>query len=246
MYTPVKDGIEKTARSVRYVQSKPPDDLATFVDCFWELKTEVSLTEDFYLHVIPDACVNILFNLNDPDITAVTARQTTYVPLNLGRAFHYAGIQLLPGVWQGDRDEIVTGFVNAPYTGGLPLIETSHKLTRQAFSANLPALSELTRRLVAEKTITANDVTTRILAGIDDIRTVSDMAALTHLSPRQLQRILLRTTGFSPHDFLKVIRLQRSFHDRYPAPYTDQSHFIRSFRAITGYTPGEYFKRFDV
>jgi AraC-like DNA-binding protein len=72
------------------------------------------------------------------------------------------------------------------------------------------------------------------------------MAGITHLSPRQLQRTLKRTTGFSPHDFLKVLRLQQSLKQYNLDRYTDQSHFIRSFKKITGYTPTEYFRRYDV
>jgi AraC-like DNA-binding protein len=66
------------------------------------------------------------------------------------------------------------------------------------------------------------------------------------MSPRQLQRTLKRTTGFAPHDLLKVLRLQQSFSKHYLESYTDQSHFIHSFRNITGYTPVSYLSKFDV
>lgn len=246
MYNPVKDGIEKTVQSVRYIETKPPSDLAEFVHCFWELKTDTPLPDDFCLHVLPDACVNVLFNITATDIAAITARQTTYVVLNLGKTFHYVGIQLLPGVWQGNRDEIATSFVDTPYTGSLPLIKTANKLAKLDFDAQQAVLSELVRRLVDEKLVVANAVTAQILTNLDDIQSVADMATLTGMSPRHLQRTLKRTTGFAPHDFLKVLRLQLSFKQDYQVSYTDQSHFIRSFRKITGYTPAGYFKSFDV
>ena len=72
------------------------------------------------------------------------------------------------------------------------------------------------------------------------------MAEITGLSPRQLQRKIKSSTGFSPHDFLKVLRIQKSFREDYLYYYADQSHFIHSFRKIIGYTPGEYFNEFDV
>ena len=92
----------------------------------------------------------------------------------------------------------------------------------------------------------ANVVTEKILTNIDDIHTVADMAAVTGVSPRQLQRMLKQTTGFSPHDLLKVLRLQQSFKQHYLELYADQSHFIHSFRKITGYTPAKYANKFDV
>ena len=90
------------------------------------------------------------------------------------------------------------------------------------------------------------DRTSAILDHIQDIHTVADMAEVARLSPRQLQRVLKRTTGFSPHDLLKVLRLQQSFKQHYLETYSDQSHFIHSFKKITGYTPAQYYRKFDV
>ena len=108
MYDPIQDGIEKTAQSVRYAEAKPPAHLSSVVHCYWELKTQAPLEADFFLHAMPDACVNILFNQADTRIAGVTALRTTHEVLNLGRSFHYVGIQLLPGVWQGNPHEIKT------------------------------------------------------------------------------------------------------------------------------------------
>ena len=38
-------------------------------------------------------------------------------------SFHYAGIQLFPGVWRGDPDATVDHYVGEPYDGELPLVE---------------------------------------------------------------------------------------------------------------------------
>jgi len=245
-YNPVQDGIEKTAQSVRYTEVKPPSDLSGLVHCFWELKTVATLPEDFHLHAVPDACVNIMFNEIDTSIAGITALRTTYEVLNLGKAFHYVGIQLLPGVWQGNRDEIADQYVGTSYAGDLPLIETNNHLAGLDFLAKQPIMAALVRQLANEKIVVTNPVTANILTHLDDIHTVADMAAITGVSPRQLQRTLKQTTGFSPHDFLKVLRLQQSFEQGYQMLYTDQSHFIRSFREITGYTPTHYFSKFDV
>ena len=76
MYDPVKDGVEKSAGPVTYLEVAPPDGLAGLVHCFWQLKTETELDEDFTLHALPDACVNVLFDQADTDIAGVTALQT--------------------------------------------------------------------------------------------------------------------------------------------------------------------------
>jgi AraC-like DNA-binding protein len=245
-YSPIRDGIDKTVRSVRYTEAKPPNHLSGLVHCFWELRTDSPLQNDFCLHALPDACVNILFNQVDTNIAGITALRTTYEVLNLGKTFHYVGIQFFPGVWQGNRDEIADRFVGTPYSGQLPLIETSNEMASLDFTAKQSVLSDLVQQLIDEELVVANAITQNILTNLDDIHSVADMAAMTGMSPRQLQRTLKRTTGFSPHDLLKVLRLQQSFKQHYLESYSDQSHFIHSFRKITGYTPTRYADKFDV
>ena len=247
MYTPVKDGIEKTTQSVEYTEAEPPRDLLELVHCFWELKTTSPLTKDFQLHAVPDACVDIMFNEIDTTIAGVTALRTTYEVLNLGRDFHYVGIQFLPGVWQGNRDEIADQYIGSSYTGSLPLIETNSKMDGLDFADKQVVMAELVHQLADREIVQANSVIEKILAHLDDIHSVADMADLANISPRQLQRTLKQSTGFTPHDLLKVLRLQRSFTARPDLhAYADQAHFIRSFRAITGYTPAKYFSKIDV
>lgn len=246
MYDPIQDGIEKNTQSLTYKQTNPPSELSTLVHSYWELKTELPLADDFFLHALPDACVNVLFNQQDTKIAGVTALQTKYEVLNLGRDFHYAGIQFFPGIWQGSMDETTDSYVGTPYLGDLPLIETNEALSKVDFLAKQPIFSALVSQLFKRKLIAINVVTQKILSNLDSINNVADMAEITHMSTRQLQRNLKKSTGFSPHDFLKVLRLQQSFKQHYLNTYTDQSHFINSFRKIVGYTPSEYYRKYDV
>jgi AraC-like DNA-binding protein len=246
MYDPVQDGIEKTIISVKYTEAKPPKHLSDFVHCFWELKTEKELDEDFKLHAVPDACVNILFNQIDADIAGVTALRTTFEVLNLGKNFNYVGIQFLPGVWQGDKEEISDKYIGTTYKGKLPLIKISREIAGLNFEVKQIILSELVEKFIEENLVISNFVAEKVLKHLDTIRSVNDMATVTELSTRQLQRVLKQTTGFTPHDLLKVLRLQQSFKKQYTKSYTDQSHFIHSFRKIVGYTPKKYTKKYNV
>jgi AraC-like DNA-binding protein len=246
MYDPIKDGIDRTAGAVRYSVERPAAALSGVVHCYWELKTERVLADDFSLHAMPDACVNILFNQLDTEIAGVTALRTTYEVLNLGKSFHYVGIQLLPGVWQGDPQEIAHQFVGTAYAGDLPLVTTSREMALRDFSGKQECMSELVQWFIDAGLVVSNPVTEKILARLDDIRSVADMASVACLSPRQLQRTLKQATGFSPHDLLKVLRIQQSFKRHYLDLYADQSHYIHSFRKVTGYTPAKYTDKFDV
>jgi len=246
MYSPIRDGIDRSVRAVNYSEAKPPGSLGELVHCFWELRTVTDLPQDFHYHAIPDACVNILFNQMDTTIAGVTALRTKAEVLNLGTSFHYVGIQFYPGVWQGRKEEIFDRYVGTPYWGALPLVEVSRKIKEVGFDEKLPGLSELVQWLLREKLIATNIVTAKILSNLDQVRSVADMARLTELSPRQLQRTLKRSTNLAPHDLLKILRVQQSFRMHYLDLYSDQSHYIHSFRKVTGYTPRKYAAKFDV
>ena len=246
MYDPIKDGMEKSIGPVIHKEAKPPHDLRNVVHSYWQIKTETPLNDDFTLHAIPDACINILFNQKDTDIAGITGLKTIYTELNLGKNFNYAGIQFFPGVWQGNRDETKDSFVGSKYLGKLPLIGVNIKTAALSFTDKLPIFTDLVSNLVEQKIIEQNRIVQKILSNLDRMHSVSEMAEIVHHSPRQLQRILKKATGFSPHDFLKVMRLQQSLKEHNVDLYTDQSHFIRSFKKITGYTPTQYFRKYDV
>lgn len=130
----------------------------------------------------------------------------------------------MPGVWQGDQNETTDRFVDTPYLGDLPLIDTSNTMAVVDFLAKQSVLSALVSQLIERKVVGVNIITKKILSNLDTIHNVADMAVITHMPSRQLQRVLKKSTGFSPHDFLKAIRLQHSFKQHYLAAYTDRSH----------------------
>jgi AraC-like DNA-binding protein len=246
MYAPSSDGFSKRAPAIRYLEAPPPRELAQLVHCFWELRTLERLSEDFAYHALPDACVNLLLNQVDTRIAGITVLHTTSTVLNLGRSFHYIGVQLFPGVWRGSGEEVVDHYVGTPYRGSLPLVQTSERLVGLAFEDTHAVLAELVQWCLNHGHVAPNVVTSRILARLDEIRSVSDMASKVGLSARQLQRTLKQSTGFTPHDLLKVLRVQQSFRKHYLDLYADQAHFIHSFRRATGLTPVQYRKRFGV
>lgn len=246
MYTPTSDGMARTASGVHYAEAAPPTALAQIVHCFWELRTESPLADDFLYHALPDACVNLLLDQRDPRIAGVTALRTRAEVLNLGRTFHYVGVQLYPGVWRGNPDEISDRYVGTPYLGALPLVRTSQRMVGLPFAAQHSYLTELVEWCVAQQLVAPHAAIARILSRLHDVRSVADMAALVGLSPRQLQRTVRQATGLAPHDLLKVLRLQQSFRRHHLDLFADQSQYIHAFREATGYTPTRYRARFDV
>lgn len=246
MYDPKGNGKEKAVQSVRFIEAEPPGHLRSIVHRFLELKTDGTLPDDYRFHALPDACAYIVFDQKNTKIAGVSKLRAASEEFNLGRTFHYVNIRFLPGVWQAGPEQIAYGMVNTPYSGDLPLIEVNQELSKRDFGDMQSVLSDLVETLIDRQLVVANPVTDKIFHNLDEIHSVADMAAAAGLSPRQLQRTLKRTTGFAPHDFLKVLRLQQTLNGSDTASYADQSHFIHTFRRATGYTPGRYSRKFDV
>lgn len=246
MYDPKGNSKEKTVQSVQFFEAEPPVHLRGIVHRYLDLKTDPTLTDDYRFHALPDACTYIVFDQLNTKIAGVTKLRASSEELNLGKSFHYVNIRFLPGVWQTNRAPVVYGLVDSLYSGDLPLVDVNRDLSNRDFTAKQVVLSELVEWLIERELVVANPVTEKIFQNLDDIYSVSDMAAIAELSPRQLQRTLKRTTGFAPHDFLKVLRLQQALNGDPSLSYADQSHFIHSFRKATGYTPGRYSRKFDV
>jgi AraC-like DNA-binding protein len=246
MYDPKGNSKDKTVDQTAFTEAEPPDHLRGIVHRYLDLHTNGTLDAPYRFHALPDACTYAVFDQNRRDIAGITRLQASSEELDLGTSFHFTNIRFLPGVWQGDRSGITYGLIEQPYTGALPMIDTNGTMKGQSFAGKQSALTTFVEHLIDAKLVIANPVTEQIFQHIDDIHTVADMAEIANLSTRQLQRNLKQTTGFSPHDFLKVLRLQQSLDGEPSLSYADQSHFIHSFRRATGYTPGQFAKKFDV
>ena len=81
--------------------------------------------------------------------------------------------------------------------------------------------------------------------------TVSEVAALTELSPKRLASLFSSQVGLGPKPYLRVRRLQaalrhldvgtqRGAQIAADLGYCDQAHFVRDFRALTAITPSQY------
>ena len=246
MYNLKGHGKDKAIGAVSFIEAEPPAHLRRIVHRFLELKTTGTLAEDYRFHALPDGCTYVVFDQLDRRISGVSQLQAMSEEFNLGRSFHFVNVRFLPGVWQAVQEPVAFGVIDAPYVGSLPLESINERLADKDFAAQQFVLTAFVEDLIAKGIVAVNPVTELIFQHLDDIHNVADMAAIAKLSARQLQRRLKQTTGFAPHDFLKVLRLQQSLNGQDVWSYADQSHFIHSFRKVTGYTPGRHARKFDV
>lgn len=82
---------------------------------------------------------------------------------------------------------------------------------------------------------------------------IDELSKKMNINRRQLERKFSSAIGLSPKQLSKTIRLQATLHRLlnkkftsltalgYENEYYDQAHFIKDFKELTGYTPGEFY-----
>ena len=79
---------------------------------------------------------------------------------------------------------------------------------------------------------------------------ISELASIACLGKKQFERVFLAMVGMNPKEYARIVRFQQSLklmqnqpesislaQISYQCGYSDQSHFIREFRTLSGYTP---------
>jgi len=234
MYRPRQITIPAEFQSaVTYTEHDPPADLKKYCYYTWELQTTRKLAKDFWYWVLPDACTDSIFDLragSKADRIFVMASGGEVEKINLGTQFHFMGIRFLPGVLQTDTLHTMPAAEQA----WLKLRQTAASEEKHAL------LASFARALLAENKIHDNYLMRRIMTHNDQLQRVSDLAAMSGYTPRQLQRIFREQTGLTPSAFIKILRFQDTLTSTPTHSCTDQSHLIKEYRRITGITPGTF------
>lgn len=103
---------------------------------------------------------------------------------------------------------------------------------------------------LAEHNLKRIETTIRLInSGQNDITSLADAACL---STKQFNRVFSEHVGANPKEFSRTIRFQKALYIletqpqisltslAYECGYYDQSHLIKEFRVLSGYTPTEY------
>lgn len=245
MYDPVQIGIPaKLKNYITYneVLSKSHENV---VLCYWFLYSKKTLSEEFEYLVLPDGCIDIVFDIDTtPEFQGalIMTPKTAAESLNLGKNFSYAGIRLRPGAWLRSPVDIVGQQTIVKILAGIDLQKTRSTIMRAQDSERIEILEKLVNNLSEQNVIGMDDALHPFLESVGHLRNVGDYSSSLNYSPRHLQRIFKKQFGYSPHDFLKIVRFQDALASNSKINFADQSHYIRDFKKITGMTPVEFKK----
>src|SRR5688500_9538305 len=97
-FKPVQPSV-RLQNEVGYTEVMPETRLRPYIYCYWQLKSEFPLAVPFSYRVIPDGCIDIFFDVNDPEDCRIMGFSTAHTEFILAQSFHYAGIRFLPGAF---------------------------------------------------------------------------------------------------------------------------------------------------
>lgn len=236
MYTPLQPGIpNKFKQAVLYEEVYPGSESPVY--CFWSLQTPSKLKEDFCYLVLPDGCIDLVFDISQsPSFggALIMTPNVTAERLNLGTSFSYVGIRLRPGAWLASPYDIVGQAIPTDNLAGHDLHITRRQLTTVAPVERAAVLQKLVSKLEQSGILSDN-----IEAPVH-CQTVKDYISKWSCSRRHVQRVFRNRLGYTPHDFIKITRFQQSLRQGSFEAYADQSHYNREFKRITSLTPREF------
>lgn len=238
-YSPLQIGIKKDlTQKILYSESKPSQDMEDLVYCFWRLRSNKALRDDFLYTVLPDACLDIVFDLTGRSQPLIMTPKMEAVTLTLGKSFSYVGIRFKPGVFNQLLD--IKGLIGnqeslRDVVGRYVAIGGNNRFKDLSDTAQLAELNMVVRKLVAAQVVAPNPFIENVLEGLKQGMPVNAIAEKEGMSARQLRRKVLRQTGYSPVQLRRVVRFQTVLSSGDPLlRFADQSHLIKEFKSITG------------
>jgi AraC-like DNA-binding protein len=230
--------------------------LEPYIEHYWIVRWDLRGQEPYVSENLPHPSVHIVFEPEQSYVIGVI--QEKYIRRLQEKGFVF-GIKFRPGafypfisqpvhkltgqmipvrdIWGPGMDKLASS---------LQSLEHDQELIKAAEAYLLNLLPEPDRNVRLIRTIGEGVQSDRT------ITTVEEMAARFHYSPRVLQRLFLKYVGVSPKWVIQRFRLlevadhlSKGHPGSWPElaaklGYYDQSHFIRDFKSIVGYSPEEY------
>lgn len=262
LYTPIQPTVKQSADNVTYHEFLPDIRLQNFIYCYWQLKTTQTLSEQFNYRVVADGCIDIFFDLNNPQDNFVMGFCKKYTEFPLANTFNYIGVRFLPTMFPQLFKINASGLSNRFEQLSLVIPGTS-LFIKDSFSPRqsteeIKALFDNYFLDLISKTTFDND--SRLYEAIEIILKNFGVVDVekdlnTGISSRQLRRLFEFYIGDTAKTFSKVVRFQNILRAKpssqslrenklfFDIGYYDQSHFIKEFKNFYGVTPSKAFGR---
>ncbi len=242
-----------------YNEYKPPTGLRAYIDRYWSYATDASTISLNNPVIIPDGCIDIIFDLTQPATLKSFVNGAMTKPMESSRT-HLVGVRFNPGMaypfFNAPADEFTDQCVDYFEFAG----QEANHLSNQLTDLNSTQQQiELLNRTFAGKLSSINAIEPQMAMALNLIQKTGGKGSIKQFSDdvgwsrQHLARQCLKYTGLTPKFLTQVIRIKHVIkqHGTEECPnlsqlaldggYYDQSHMSNEFKTITGQTPGEFF-----
>ncbi len=262
LYKPIQPTIKQSVENVTYNELLPDLKLQPYIYCYWELKTNKKLNDNFSYKVVADGCIDIFFELNNPHESHVMGFCKKYTEFQIGNSFHYIGIRFLPTMFPQIFNINASKLSNQTENLATLNSEISNFIIKN-FNKEISIdktkilfdnyFSELILKVNFNNDKRLYDAIAIILENFGVINVEADLE--TGISSRQLRRLFKYYIGDTAKVFSKVVRFQNILRAKpssqslrnnklfFDVGYYDQAHFIKEFKKLYGVTPNKAFGR---
>ncbi|MFG1640621.1 DUF6597 domain-containing transcriptional factor [Amycolatopsis sp. NPDC049252] len=248
---------EAAARAMFTLTRYPPaPELAQFVDYHWVLHWDRRGKPPYEQRVLPNLAVHATFFPTASGVYGPAREVFSHV---LEGRVQGLGVRFRPGAFRAFLDGPVSDIADR----AVPLVDVFGARAREAAESVRTAAGDAQMVGAIDNLLMANAVVLRsaareAVAAVESIARdpgitrVAQLCADTGLTARSVQRLFAEHVGCPPKWAIRIYRLNDAAHriaTEGPVDYaglavrlgySDQSHFIRDFRTVTGQSPGEY------
>lgn len=237
----------------------PRDELKPYVRYYWILESD----EPFSILTFPIGCPQIILHkktpLYIPEINATQSIITISGQVNFPAHIQSGGdLEMIVAVFYPHTvgmfiDTPPSAFYNIEISGYDIANRQLQNIAQKIFDCknHKHCIDILENWLLSGLNPSANIKRiekTLVALYLEPDKPISSLADISCLSKRQFERIFLETVGMNPKEYSRIVRFQKAIwmmqngEQNYAGiaagcGFSDQSHFIREFKNMSGYTP---------
>ena len=249
--------------NIIYREYYPCNELRPFIACLWTCNSIGSIKEPIYYRIIPDGCIDIVFNLNritTGEYGSVVGLMNSPEKIKMENIIDLVGVRFWPAGAVPFLNISVFDFTD-------DAINLKSILGKEA----LALCDEIYNLISPERRVKV--IENKLKSLLKDVKTpdkliqqvlykilknggnvvIKELVAELDITQRSLTRKFKKWIGTSPKTFSRIIKFQNIIYELNRVSevewsnfalengYYDQSHLIREFKSFYGLTPDQLF-----